>query len=52
MNMLTIRKKRRMIGVAKLALLALAAVIVLTPKNVDFGPIMSLSIVGQAMASE
>lgn len=50
--MLTIRKKRRAISVGKLALIALTAIVVLTPKDFDVSPMTSFSFISQTMASE
>jgi hypothetical protein len=50
--MLTIREKRRRIKAGKLALLVVAAVIILTPKDFNPLPNMSFPGIGQALAAE
>lgn len=50
--MYTIRAKRRIVGLAKLALIAMVAVVILTPKDFDISRLISFPLIAQVHASE
>lgn len=47
-----IRAKRRIVGLAKVALIAMVAVVILTPKDFDISRLISFPLITQAKASE